>query len=226
VPVTPIILNSVTIRRVGAAAEAFDIHAQELPLCLPAQGRLRVEPGVRAEFVFDDPRPAGFMVPVFRSPDLNSWTKVGDFYQGPDGTAPQTLKLDTASLPRAFYQIPMVFYPNAVAPTSPAGVTLDLEWEVPGETESLRIAVDQSGTGGTVVYSDAPEPGSISFLRYTPGAYDATWIVLSSGLHPLRIWTYYESSTDTEATGSFDLQIWSDFSGWQSFTSGVFSHNR
>jgi hypothetical protein len=232
VPVTPIILNSVTIRRVGAAAEAFDIHAQELPLCRAGSGRLQVERGSKAEFVFDEPRPAGSMVPVFRSPDLQSWVKLGESFQGTGAAGSRTIKLDNALLPKAFYQVPLVVYPDAMAPAGPAGVTLDLEWSDEDAEQTLRVAIDETGNGGTVVYSELDGPRTITSVGYTPGAdYDpdqwqAEWVIQSSGLVPLVIVTYYESKTVPKVSGSFDLYIWNDFFGWQYFTSGVFSHNR
>lgn len=234
VPVTPIILNSVTIRRVGAAAEAFDIHAQDLPLCRAGSGRLRVERGSKAEFVFDEPQPAGSMVPVFRSPDLKSWVKLTERFQGTGASGPHTIKLDNAPLAKAFYQIPLVTYPDAMAPAGPGGVTLDLEWGNADAKETLKIAINEAGNGGTVEYSAYDGPRTITAVGYTPGAnYDpdqwqAEWIIESSGgppsLRPLGILTYYEAKTETHVSGTFDLYLW-DF-GWQYFTSGVFSHNR
>jgi hypothetical protein len=238
-PATPVILNTVTIRREGAAAQAFDVHSQNLPLCQPGRGHLRVERGTKAEFVFDEPRPAGSMVPVFRSPDLRSWTKLSELFQGTGAVGSSLVRLDNAQLPRAFYQIPLVIYPDAMAPAGPSGVTLLAEWlaEEDGETinESLLISINQSGTGGSVVYSEFDGPRTITNVGYTAGAnYDADqwqaeWIIQSSGgppsLPPLGIITYYETMTESAVSGTFKLYTWGMF-GWSFFTSGTFSHNR
>lgn len=224
-PVTPIILNTVTIRRVGAAAEAFDIHAQDLPLCGQAKGRLRVESGVKAEFVLDAPQPAGSVIQAFQSPDLQGWVKLSETFQGTGSDGPPTLPLGAAELPSAFFHVPLVVYPDAMAPAKPVGKTLFIEWTIGGEDESLLITIDAAGTGGTVDYSEGEEVLAITYVGYRPlSLWQSEWIIETGGeLAPLGIITNYKAKSAAEVSGNCDIYTWD--ASWNYFASGTFTLN-
>jgi peptidyl-prolyl cis-trans isomerase A (cyclophilin A) len=55
VPLTPVAVSNVAIRRVGAAALAFDINAQSLPMPTQTVATLRISGGTNASLSFDVP---------------------------------------------------------------------------------------------------------------------------------------------------------------------------
>lgn len=168
-------INGLTFSRTDAAAIAFNEHAQKLPVCAGAVGRLAVTLGVKTQYILDSPIPAGSILQVFRSPDLQAWAKLGEIYQGTGSTGFSTITFDSATLPRAFYQIPLVTYPDALAPASLANRTLVMG--LPG-SETMTYQFNSLGTGGTVIYSGNPaNPSSITSVSYTRSPYKATWVI-------------------------------------------------
>ncbi|RYD31308.1 MAG: peptidylprolyl isomerase, partial [Verrucomicrobiaceae bacterium] len=119
-------INAVTISRTDPDAVAFDEFDQQLPECQPVPGRLEVTLGTKSEFLFNEPVKPGTIFMRYRSTDLAVWSKLGERYHGTGEPGFNASILDTALLPKAFYNLSMVTYPDALAPASFANRTLEL----------------------------------------------------------------------------------------------------
>jgi peptidyl-prolyl cis-trans isomerase A (cyclophilin A) len=213
-------ITGVTFFRTDPAAVAFDEHAQNLPVCSGHPGQLLVTPGVEAKFSFGIPQPAGSVLQGFRSPNLQSWSKLGEIYQGTGLQGFGNIVLDAAALPRAFYNIPLVTYPDALGPASTANRTL-----VVGlfGTQTMTIQFDATGQAGTVVYSQSPaQTATILGVDYSPSVYKATWIIETDLYAPLRFQGSLESQNQTHVFGTNLSQQWNG-AAWGTLSSGSLS---
>jgi peptidyl-prolyl cis-trans isomerase A (cyclophilin A) len=193
-------INGVTFTRTDADAISFDEHAQNLPVCAGAIGRLAVTLGVKTQYVLDSPMPAGSILQVFRSPDLQGWAKLGEIYQGTGASRSDSITFDNATLPRAFYQIPLVTYPDALAPASLANRTLVMG--LPG-SETMTYQFNSLGTGGTATYSANPaNPAPITSVSYTRSPYKATWVINTAGYVPFRYQGILNTQDPTHILGT------------------------
>ena len=224
VPVTPVIIQNITIRRVGTAANAFDIQAQKLPICGRVEGALRVTPGVKVDYVMAATQPAATIVQAFRSADLISWSLLKENYQGTGGTggsgAPE-LTMESAPLaPKAFYNVSLVHYPDALGPASTANRTLTATFG----TDSLTYHFNAQGTGGSFDYHHAGTVTSHTIERmwFEPNPWTATWVIVSPGFASIRISGALDSSTSSLIQGRMSLATWNGLF-WNSPTTGTMS---
>lgn len=210
----------ISFARTDSVAAAFDEHAQNLPVCSGILGTLSVNRGVEAKYTFQSPRPAGTVFQGYRSADMTTWTKLGEVYQGTGASGGGDLILDAASLPRAFYQLPLVTYPDALAPASTANRKL-----VAGVfgTATLTFQFDASGEGGTVVFSGfSGQTATITGVSYSASPYKAKWIVESDLYDPFRIQGKLNSANSTHVIGTSTTEQWNGFF-WTSTSSGSLS---
>lgn len=223
-PLTPVVIHTVGIRREGAAASAFDIHAQGLPLCQGLDGHLVVQPNIGTTWQADEPQPAGSIFKVYRSPDLSGWTLLKETYRAPDQAGVLNHSLDAASLPRAFFQLPCVTYPRALGPASLAGRTISAG--IFSESETLNFVFDGTGVSGTGSYVTAGGTTPFAFSLYDAYTrpFAATWIMNTSALGYLRLRCDLNSETGSHIMGRQNLDQY-DFSlgGWRDFGPGTLS---
>lgn len=167
-----------TFSHTDAVAIAFDEHAQKLPMCAGVAGHLEVTLGVKTQYVLDLPLPAGSIFQAFRSPDLKTWAKLGEIYQGTGASGFSSIIFDSATLPRAFYQIPLVTYPDALAPALLANRTLVMGLP---SSQTMTYQFNALGTGGTAVDSANPaNPTAITSVSYTRSPYRASWVIYTA----------------------------------------------
>lgn len=154
-PLAPVVIESVRIRRVGAAAGGFDVMAWDLPVVSALPGRLEVTPGgpIRYHVVPDEGRT---MVQGHYSLDLDTWTSFLKRNEDRTDIDPAVIQIGTASLPRLFFHFSQVFYPDAL-PSSMANAVLDVEYS---GTERLVFTVNADGQTGVCEYTSAS--GTIS----------------------------------------------------------------
>ena len=210
-------INGITFARTDAAAIAFDELAQNLPVCSAAAGRLNVTRGVSANYLLASPQPAGSALLEFRSPDLQAWSKLNEIYQGTGITGSNTFTLDTASLPRAFYQISLVTYPDALAPAALTNRTLVMGLFT---TQTVTFHFDATGSAGTATYSENPTaPTAITSVSYTPSAYNATWIITTTAYAPFRIQGGLNTQNASFILGTNKSYQWNGFT-WNTLSTG------
>jgi len=200
-----------------SAAESFDEQGQKLPICSGIAGNLTVTPGSKAEYIFSAPQPSGSVLLGYRSPDLRSWSKLGEVYQGIGSSTADSIVLDAATLPTAFYNLPLVIYQDALAPESMANRTLALGWF--GD-KSITFAFDATGKGGTAVLSDIPlQPINITKVTYSKAPYKATWVIETDFLPPLRFRGFLKSEDSTYVFGTNTSHEWNGLF-WEPVSSG------
>ncbi len=216
-------INAVTFTRTDAAAIAFNELAQNLPICSGIVGNLSVSLGVKTDYSLNSSLPAGTVFQAYRSPDLQSWTKLGEIYQGLGQSGFSSITLDGASLPRAFYQIPLVTYQDALAPESLANRTLVIGLS---GTDTLTFQFDATGTGGSVIYSLNPTaPSPITSVNYYPSPYKATWIIKAGGYTPFRIAGILNTTNSSHTLGTNKSDQWGGTS-WNPIGSGSLTLTR
>jgi len=221
VPITPVVIQSIAIRRLGAAAQAFDINAQNLPICGGVAGTLKVVPAVSISYVMPAAQPAGTGFQVFRSTNLQSWSKLGEIYQGTGRTGNHEVVFENSSLAaQAFYNIPLIQYPGALGPASTASRTLTVNFG----PAYLIYQFNAAGSGGTYQYFNGANlsSGTITYLNFQSGPWSGVWIIYHSGLAPLRITAALDSSTATLIQGRMALDQWTG-SNWLSVSTGTFT---
>lgn len=221
VPVTPVIIRNIAIRRVGVAANAFDINAQTLPICGGVAGSLKVTPGVSVDYVMSAPQPAATDIQVSLSSDLRVWTRINGIYQDPGSAGSSSINFTNSNIAsRAFYNVSLVQNPAALGPASTSNRTLTAVFGA----QSLTYHINAQGTGGTVDYNNSITISNYEFsvYQFNSGPYSGTWIFTSSSLKPIQINAAYDGSSSILIQGRMSLKSW-DGAQWSSPTTGIMS---
>ena len=177
-PLTPVVMNSITIRRVGTAALAFNASAQGLPTVGGAAPTL-VKSG--ANFLLQFNRALYSDYTLYDSTNLTTWSKAKVALYV---TTPPAGDLDvtaTAGQAKHFYRIPQIAYAGPLyTPPSHFNKTLTLNFNGGGGT----IIFVFDGTGlGTCNYVGS-STGTITSSSWTQEAYRAQLVVQSTNLVP------------------------------------------
>jgi peptidyl-prolyl cis-trans isomerase A (cyclophilin A) len=197
-------ITGVVFNRTDAAAVAFDEQAQNLPVCQGSPGNLAVTSGVAAIYQLTNPIAASSIFQAYRGTDLTSWSKLGEIYQGTGQSGSSAITLDNATLPRAFYQLPTVTYPDALAPASLSGRTLTAEF-VNGPT--FVFVFDLTGLAGTVADSRGPTPPvAFTLTGYSKSPYKASWAMTTSTLGSFQIVSTLKTETPLIVLGTQQLR--------------------
>lgn len=213
-------VTGITFSRTDAPALAFNEFSQSLPVASSLAGRLDVIRNLAANFLLDSPFPGGSTLQVYRSTNLQTWTKTAEAYLGPLVLGESTITVDDASLPKAFYNLPLVNYPDALGPESTANRTLVVGLD---GTQTFTCQFNASGTGGAAVYSADPTVITpITGVIYQPAAHRATWIISTAAYVPLRFKGALNSSNATQILGRNTSESWNGFF-WSSLSNGSLS---
>lgn len=172
-PLTNVVVESVAIRRAGAAAQAFDIEAQGLPTV--ANPPARIAPGSGGVGLsFSNVQYAANSV-WFATNLPGPWTEsqLGIEIAPP---APPLLE-DNTTAPQRFYRVTQVLYPHStLAPKDVHGRALALTL-TEGGSGTINIAFNSSG-GGTFVFGTAS--GAVQFYDWDQEPYRAmAWLALT-----------------------------------------------
>lgn len=173
-PDTPVIIQTVNIRRVGAEALAFDVQAQNLPIVKQGiAGNLQIDPGVKVDFTPLNPWVSGSTTDIYRSADLTNWTLTYRYYHGlgtPDVSPFEIDRRASETVPltdKAFYRIVEVEHPGAFSPRSFADKSLIATWD--SGSQNMTFNFDSTGSHGEVIFA----VGNTTFdvVEYTPKPY-------------------------------------------------------
>jgi hypothetical protein len=157
------------------------------------------------------------MFQVFRSLDLQSWAKLGQLYQATGEAGADKISFDNATLTRAFYNILLVTYPDALAPASLSNRTL-----ITGTSGSRTFTMqfDESGFGGTFLdTNDASGPTPITNVSYTPKPYVPEWVIDTATGKRFGFVCPLNSETTSEILGTNQSYQWLGF--WSAISSGT-----
>jgi cyclophilin family peptidyl-prolyl cis-trans isomerase len=210
-PLTPIVMQSVVIRRVGAAAQAFNVSAQGLP-SVGGAGPIFARSG--ASSVLQFPRSIYSEYVLFDSSDLAAWTRVKiGLYVAP----PPSSDLDVTSSAVGsshFYRVAQVAYPGPLfTPPSLFGSTMQLTF-TSGTTGTLTLSFNNSGGGTTTAGANT---GTITSYTWAQEAYRGQLVCQSTNLFPLVLSHVFTSA----GGGSFKGTV---FSGNPFPVAGTFTH--
>lgn len=192
-PLTNIVLERVSIRREGSAAQAFDLQAQSLPrvvnLPLEIANHASSVTLVYSNRLYADNK-------LFTSTNLTSWPMedLGIDINDPIPSAATCAK----DMPYCFYALAQVQYPaSTLAPKSIAGRTLTLNISGSG---ALIIAFDSSG-GGSYTFSQSS--GTIQSYDWAQKPYNGLlWPIQYSGLVPMTLKLNFDNAQAGTFTGT------------------------
>ena len=212
-PATPVVIHHVGIRRVGAAAQAFNISAQNLTTVrgsLPVN--LELQTGASGSTVSITPKkllPGGTLIKVHRSTDLTSWEEVNrETYLVPGPDATPLMIVDEATpggtpLPaKAFYRLAEIYYPETLGPVSMAGKTMTVAWADAVTNYSMVFSFDGGGQGGTVTYSASTGSVPISSVVVFPKPFSSIITIHTiGGLGSLAVDAMWKNESATNTIG-------------------------
>jgi cyclophilin family peptidyl-prolyl cis-trans isomerase len=189
-PNVPVTMTRVSIRRVGAAANAFDASAHGTPEVRSA-GPVMIRNG--ANFFLRFPRAIYREYLLSQSGDLLSWSneKVA-LYVTPPPATDLDVSAGAAGQSRRFYRVPEIAYPGPLfTPPLLIGRQMHL---VLSPTETLDL-VFTSATGGTSNYtsSQGSTPGTITNYTWTQEAYRGRLFVQTNNLFPISVSNVFAS---------------------------------
>jgi len=93
-PLTDVVINSITIRRVGAAAQIFDVNAQGIP---EVKGLSLTVDHQGAVVMMNADQPTSSLTRFTSSEDLQNWQSYGDVYLDQDDTGESSVDISTAA---------------------------------------------------------------------------------------------------------------------------------
>ena len=161
-PNTPVVIKTITIRRVGAAAQAFDVQAQGLPVVSRPETKISVVVGGNMTATLTPPLAAKSHLRVMRSTNLQTWSANGELYLPPGSTPAENISgIETKALPTAFYHFYVVDYSNDPATSTFSSDTFTVDY--PGKR--FVYAFNAAGTGGT--FTIIPTVGATTQSSFT-----------------------------------------------------------
>ena len=210
-------ITGVTFSRTDAAAVAFDEFAQNLPECRPASGNLAVTPSSAVNYVFNAPLTPATTLQAFSSTDLSTWSKLGEAYAGADQPGFSTITLDNSTLPRAFYNLAAINYPDPLTPTLLAGRTLTAGVSA---SRTFTCVFDATGAAGSFTDSQASTgPVAFTLFDYVKAPYQATWGLNLGALGYRRIRGGFDTQNVIHILGRDIVERWTGVS-WATLGSG------
>lgn len=228
-PVADVTIQSITIRRVGAAAEAFDIHAQNLPVCLTPAGFLQASPNNPVIWNFTTSPPPGSIFSGYRSSNLKNWSKLGQVFRQPLQPSYGSVNLENVTASRGFFHLSETRYPDAHHTASNLPALANRELILQFSNAYYVFQFDSSGVSGfgTYVQGLLGTPFLFTFPTwlqgldfYSPRPYGFEMVFATNAYGLLRIAAGYDSVTPLEQTGRQTLSSFNG-SGWTELGYGL-----
>jgi peptidyl-prolyl cis-trans isomerase A (cyclophilin A) len=194
-PREPVHLHNVSIERIGAAAEAFDIHAQGLPEVMgDSLAARRHNEGVQLAFA----RPAHADLRLRESTDLEAWTSHGmgiELHPTEDQEIQRGFLGDTR-----FFALTRVQYPSStLAPRKLADRAVRVTFT--GDPSVLVLELDGDKSG---VYTFGTEhSGTITSWTWVQEVYRGRLTVTTSGLVPMMLRMDFTGELGGNLVGTF-----------------------
>lgn len=234
-PVTDVVIQSVSVRRVGAAAQAFDIHAHNLPLCLAPAGALQVVPNDSVIWNFAASPEPGSIFSAYKSTDLVSWNKLGEIFRQTQNPPYSSVTMDNGNgvAPRAFYQLSEARHPGAFHTAS--GISEFAFRSLTVHVGNVRhvFSFDATGSGGFYTRIEGISgtlsqpfvvPTWLGFDTYTPSPYGFQIYLYNQTLNAYWfIQAGYDGLTPTTQVGRHIFQEYNWIAGWQQVGQGAMS---
>lgn len=233
-PVVPVVIHTIAIRRVGAAAIAFDVQAQGLPEVKSPKTTLSVQVGGNVSATILPALPVKSHFRAFRSTTLQAWTTIGGLYVPSDGDPVESISgIESAAPTKAFYHFHSVRYADDPAFSNHASATYIL---------------NQAGKRYDYVFNAAGSGGTLTITPIAGATTQSTFTVAEKVNSPYRAQVVIDHGADTSVHGSnapprylrhtfhadegtsdsFSGRLTSDqyLGAWFSWNSGTFSGSR
>ena len=231
-PVTPVVIQSIAIRREGAGAGAFDIHAQGLPVVTRPEISLAVTAGAAASVTFTPPLAPRTQFRAFRSTDLAAWSNLGQLYIPMDAEPLEEAEgIETQAPGKAFYQFAAVSYPEDPAFSNPALAVYSVDFTTAAGAQTRSYVFNAAGTGGEATITEGGgNPVVIPFTLFdqASGPYVSRLVIdHGSSITPryLRYILYADTGTGNSFGGRLSVDqyngIW-----WTTWGSGTHAASR
>ncbi len=164
-PLTPVVMNSVTIRRVGPAAQVFNEHAQGLP-SVGGAGAVLVQTG--SNFALRFTRALNNEYWIYYGPTLSTTSKARfGIYTATAPTGDIASPGVTTGQNKYFYRVPQIAYPGTLyTPEGIAGSTITMN--TTGGT--IQYIFNAAGTAATCSYNGGT-PGNVTSANWIQEAY-------------------------------------------------------
>ncbi len=192
------IIESITIRRVGEAAEAFDLLGQGLPVAQEA--RPFVVYPAPGEVAIDFSRSSNSGMAIYRSDDLQTWT--GDLFSYASGVTPLDrldITGDIASTDQRFYRFIDVSYPDVIH-TPPSAANRKIVLDITSHNWTMLLDMDETGTSGQFAWENA----ELDTIKQASWLQEAHRGVLTAEFPPETIVPIrVHLGFDTETSGTF-----------------------
>jgi peptidyl-prolyl cis-trans isomerase A (cyclophilin A) len=230
-------INQINIARTDAAAQAFDEHAQNLPVVFQPGGHVTVIPGVSAIWNLHPPMTTGDVFHAFRSTTLapQSWQEIASAERHVGiSTAFLTpvvvsTALDNAANPSAFYQLSVASHPGSVAPSDLANRTMVIEIGA----DQFSYEFNPQGSGGflTIMYeSGVEEQYPFTVIDFLSGAHNLVAVVENVGLASqyryFRIKVGCDTATSSQINGRHATDTYNPLFPWIPFEAGLAAISR
>lgn len=164
-PLTNVTVNSIIIRRVGAAAVAFDIATNGLPVVTNLNVKIS-KVGANARLSFTNQ--INVENTLYQSATMSSWAASSLGFETSAAGVTNAIHLP-ASSPQRFFKMAQVKYSSTLfPPRSIAGRTLTIVF-TNGASGTLVATVNSSGSGN---YTYNSSPGTIFFSSYFQDAFN------------------------------------------------------
>lgn len=195
-PTTPVTINSVTIRRVGAEAIAFDETAQLLPSIQSVTPTISFPTSAATLNTGQSP---GTTLRIYASPDLISWTPQSRYLDSLS-SAQNTFETGVSAAQQFFFSSEVAWPSDALAPSDYFGKSLTII----ANGSTFMMDINQLGNiiVGTFTINDSV-PSNITELRLeeTQG-YGSRLLVFSEAFVPFRFNIGFDQPTSGRITGT------------------------
>jgi len=187
-PLTDVVIQHVAIRRVGTAAQNFNINAQSLPVVTNLALKIG-KSGNQVSLGFTNRLYADNR--LYSTTNLNEWTAELLGIQV-DGAGTNTV-FRTNDVPKQFYSLAQIQYTSSTfAPKTVYGRTLVLTFD--GGAGVVTVTFDASG-GGTYTYPPSPAGTVTSYVWSQEPYRGRLWPIYFSALVPMTLRLDFTSST-------------------------------
>lgn len=179
------VIESVTVVRIGAAAQSFDAGAYDLPVVGEANPSLSK---TSSGFELNYAQPANSETFIFHSDELATWSQLaGKEMQGVTPVpAPRDVSSVTSGKTLQFFNVARVQYPDAIyTPAAVTGKKLTLTNSSSAGTFTLELSLSNATSGTYILTPDGQSPigpNPVTSYSWTQEAYRGHWLAAISGL--------------------------------------------
>lgn len=193
-PVTPVVIQNIGIRRIGAAALAFDIEAQGLPAVRSLDLTI-ARSGAGVNLNFSNRAYAHNF--LYTSTDLSSWTSSDLGIEAANGMVNSMAR--SAVVAKEFFRLAQVQYPaSTLSPKVVHGRTVTLNFA--SGLGTIVLVFDALGKG-TFTYNGSP--GTITSYTWDQEPYRGRlWPIQYSNLVPMTLLLNFDTLTAGTFSGT------------------------